>query len=183
VSNRSSETKVQCIYRSGCPHGRCTTHCLGAGTLEAASSKKDLTFQEAYERAQKAAIAWDPLTHNRKDSFLREIRNAYAYGYTAALLAEGAHETTSPQAPIAKLYINGGVANGVVVYAPGLPDGEHELYCEPASVAPAVKATPHRLDQFGDCRNPGCTYPSIGNWDASKCTAVKTSCSDAGNKP
>jgi hypothetical protein len=38
----------------------------------------------------------------------------------------------------------------------------------PEQAAPETPAS-HRLDGFGDCRNPGCTYPSVSNWDASKC--------------
>jgi hypothetical protein len=46
----------------------------------------------------------------------------------------------SQQAPIARLTIEGGVVTRTGVYAPGLPDGEHELYCEPAAVAPYLRA-------------------------------------------
>ena len=59
---------------------------------EAVSSKRDLTFNEAFERAQKAARNWLPVG-SYNTTLLREIRNGYAYGYAAALLAEGAHET------------------------------------------------------------------------------------------
>jgi hypothetical protein len=52
----------------------------------------------------------------------------------------------SPQAPIAKLIIPDGVSGGaplqVEMYAPGLPPGEHDLYCEPEAVAPYMRAEP-----------------------------------------
>lgn len=46
----------------------------------------------------------------------------------------------TPQAPIARLQIleDGRVA--VEVLAPGLPPGEHLLYCEPAATAPYLRA-------------------------------------------
>jgi hypothetical protein len=36
--------------------------------------------------------------------------------------------------------------------------------------APTKEARPHRIDKFGDCINPGCTYPSVGNLDKNNCT-------------
>lgn len=60
------------------------------------SSKKDLTFNEAFDRAQKAALDWLPIG-SYSTALLREMRNGYAYGYAAALLAKDAHETKAPQ--------------------------------------------------------------------------------------
>jgi hypothetical protein len=56
---------------------------------------------------------------------------------------EPAHETCEPQAPIARIRI--GLASDfppqvVKIYSPGLPSGEHDLYCEPMAIAPALKA-------------------------------------------
>jgi len=66
----------------------------------------------------------------------------------AMKILEGASpEPVSPQAPIAKITIRESGAGhyapddvSVSLYAPGLPPGEHDLYCEPMSVAPALKA-------------------------------------------
>lgn len=53
-------------------------------------------------------------------------------------------ETTRPQAPIARLIVPDGVSGGaplqVELYEPGLPPGEHDLYCEPEAVAPMMRA-------------------------------------------
>lgn len=42
-----------------------------------------------------------------------------------------APETASPQAPIARIHVYGDQITGAKFYAPGLPDGEHDLFCEP----------------------------------------------------
>ncbi len=42
---------------------------------------------------------------------------------------------SSPQAPIAKVVVGEDDSLLTMLYAPGLPPGEHDLYCEPASVA------------------------------------------------
>ena len=48
-----------------------------------------------------------------------------------------------PQAPIAQLTINqAGEIAGTLMYAPGLPPGDHDLYCEPEAVAPYLRAQP-----------------------------------------
>jgi hypothetical protein len=50
-------------------------------------------------------------------------------------------ETQAPQAPIALLTINmASEPAGVTLYAPGLPPGDHQLYCEPEKVAPYMRA-------------------------------------------
>jgi hypothetical protein len=47
------------------------------------------------------------------------------------------------QAPIALLTVNeAGEVAGVHMYAPGLPPGDHELYCEPAATAPYLRDQP-----------------------------------------
>jgi hypothetical protein len=52
-----------------------------------------------------------------------------------------APETPAPQAPIALLTINmASEPAGVTLYAPGLPPGDHDLYCEPEKVAPYMRA-------------------------------------------
>jgi len=73
---------------------------------------------------------------------LDEIRGAFK-----SLWETTADELNSPQAPIAKITIRESGAGhyapddvSVSLYAPGLPPGEHDVYCEPMSVAPALKA-------------------------------------------
>lgn len=57
------------------------------------------------------------------------------------LAARSPVETAAPQAPIAWVVVadNGGIsASGS--YAPGLPPGDHDLYCVPEAVAPMMRA-------------------------------------------
>lgn len=55
----------------------------------------------------------------------------------------------TPQAPIALLTINSaGEPAGFSLYAPGLPPGEHDVYCEPKAVAP------YHVDPTGKTREP-----------------------------
>jgi hypothetical protein len=56
-------------------------------------------------------------------------------------------ETTTPQAPIAKVTVRESGAGhyapddvSITLYAPGLPPGEHDLFCEPESIAPYSRA-------------------------------------------
>lgn len=49
-------------------------------------------------------------------------------------------KTTSSQAPIAKVKVYGHLPASVELYAPGLPPGEHDLYCEPP--APSGQKVP-----------------------------------------
>jgi hypothetical protein len=78
----------QCFV-PGCP----AQHESKYQVCEAKFSKKCLTFNEAFDQAQKAAMNWLPMgTHNT--AMIREIRNGYAYGYAAALLAASPSETS-----------------------------------------------------------------------------------------
>lgn len=45
-----------------------------------------------------------------------------------------------PQAPIIRMKVENGLCVSGSMFAPGLPDGEHNLYCEPESVAPYMRA-------------------------------------------
>jgi hypothetical protein len=49
-------------------------------------------------------------------------------------------KSNSPQAPIAKIRVWAHLPPDVTLYAPGLPPGEHDVYCEPMSVAPALES-------------------------------------------
>lgn len=47
---------------------------------------------------------------------------------------------TTPQAPIALLTVDqAGEVAGIQMYAPGLPPGDHLLYCEPEATAPYLR--------------------------------------------
>lgn len=48
----------------------------------------------------------------------------------------------SPQAPIGKLTVATWGPAGFEMYAPGLPPGEHDLYCEPEATAPYLRDQP-----------------------------------------
>lgn len=62
--------------------------------------------------------------------------------------AEGALSGDSPpapQAPIFRVVLSGGQIVGATPLAPGLPDGEFELYCEPEKVAPYLRSAVETL--------------------------------------
>lgn len=46
-----------------------------------------IEFDEAWSKAQKAAMEWDPMSTNRDPQFIATARNYYCYGYAAGLLA------------------------------------------------------------------------------------------------
>jgi hypothetical protein len=61
--------------------------------------------------------------------------------------SNSAEPSEPPQAPIAKIIVRESCAGhyapddvSVSLYAPGLPPGEHDVFCEPMSVAPALKS-------------------------------------------
>ena len=45
-----------------------------------------------------------------------------------------AGETSVPQTPIVRVIVQNDRIDGAKMYTPGLPDGEHDLYCEPVGV-------------------------------------------------
>lgn len=49
-------------------------------------------------------------------------------------------ETSSPQAPIASVFVHEDGSTDVELYAPGLPVGGHDLYCDPEATAPYLRA-------------------------------------------
>lgn len=71
------------------------------------------------------------------DSVDDETRNEIMTTLTS-IIAEG--QQSSPQAPICRLTMAEWGAAGISLYAPGLPPGEHDLYCEPEAVAPYLRA-------------------------------------------
>lgn len=78
--------------------------------------------------------------------------------------SESAQVATTPQAPIAKVIVRDDGPADVMLYAPGLPIGEHDLYCEPPApsgqkvphpcFAPETKA-PHFFHNDSPCRHCG----------------------------
>jgi hypothetical protein len=60
---------------------------------------------------------------------------------TRAAQNASAGETETPQAPIAKVIVREDGPADVMLYAPGLPPGTHDLYCEPPS--PGGQKVPH----------------------------------------
>jgi hypothetical protein len=68
-----------------------------------------------------------------------------------------AQKPLAPQAPIAKITVRESGAGHyapddvyVRLYAPGLPPGEHDVYCEPMSVAPALKSVAEEWEKAKD---------------------------------
>jgi hypothetical protein len=45
-------------------------------------------FEDDWQKAQAAALKWGPSTTNQSPDFIRSLRNAYCYGFLAALQAE-----------------------------------------------------------------------------------------------
>lgn len=62
----------------------------------------------------------------------------FAHGVLKGLSDEP-RETPAPQAPIATLMVAEGHVTWTHLKAPGLPNGMHDLYCEPESVAPYMR--------------------------------------------
>ncbi len=65
-------------------------------------------------------------------------------------------EPISPQAPIAKITVRANQMVAVSIYAPGLPPGTYDVFCEPEAVAPYLKKLPHCpscLCHLGHCQN------------------------------
>lgn len=54
-----------------------------------------------------------------------------------------------PQAPIAKVCVGEDDSLLCMLYAPGLPPGEYDLYCEPERVAPYIRAQDAVGEQHG----------------------------------
>lgn len=105
----------------------------------------------------------EPATYSELEAEIERLR-------PQAAMAEDFSRTISAQldtierlraelehAPIAKVTVAGGLVVRTGLYAPGLPDGEHDLYCEPVAAheTPAVKEQrvyPHgHWYQHGQC--------------------------------
>lgn len=54
----------------------------------------------------------------------------------------------SPQAPIARINVLNDKVAGAIMYAPGLPDGEFDLYCQPEAVAPYMGRAQKATDEY-----------------------------------
>lgn len=93
-------------------------------------------LRSALQRFVTAAKSWHDFHHGSKTVQCDWICECLPAG-EKALAGVAEH----PQAPIAQLTINqGGEIAGTVMYAPGLPPGDHDLYCEPEAVAPYSRA-------------------------------------------
>jgi hypothetical protein len=64
--------------------------------------------------------------------------------------ARAAVETSASQAPIAKVTVTDGDLATVELYAPGLPPGEHDLFCEPEATAPYMRANETAAAPFNE---------------------------------
>lgn len=67
-------------------------------------------------------------------------RVAFATFCEQAINAALVAQNLTPQAPICKVTMAEWGAASIHMYAPSLPPGEHDLYCEPASTAPYLRA-------------------------------------------
>lgn len=77
---------------------------------------------------------WESSELRRPNSVMSDDDGEIPVVLLVDLQTRRAQETPAPQAPIAKLLVPDGVSAGaplqVEMYAPGLPPGEHDLYCE-----------------------------------------------------
>jgi len=99
-------------------------------------------------------LSWQTFLGNRgamSPEFFEVARIAYIAAWHASLTyaKRRADETKSAQAPIAKLTVPADDSdNGpylAELYAPGLPPGEHDLYCQPETIAPYLRPDPEDL--------------------------------------
>lgn len=88
------------------------------------------------------------------DGILKSGLSASHQRLQIALLIEGAalraadQPDAGPQAPIIRVSVDEfGSARVVKHYAPGLPPGEYDLYCEPEATAPMLRATDNAAAQ------------------------------------
>lgn len=75
---------------------------------------------------------WDSVDDETRDEILTRL---------SGIISE--EWPQGPQAPIAQLAINqAGEIAGTLMYAPGLPPGDHDLYCEPEALGPYLRSQP-----------------------------------------
>jgi hypothetical protein len=73
---------------------------------------------------------WDSVDDETRDEILTRLSSII-----------GEEWPRGPQAPIAQLTINdAGEIAGTLMYAPGLPPGDHDLYCEPEALGLYLRA-------------------------------------------
>ncbi len=77
----------------------------------------------------------------------RKLEEFYLEAYARGVADRPSDETAaSPQAPIARVIVSEDAPAQVLLYAPGLPIGEHDLYCEPTA---RVKSISQELRERG----------------------------------
>lgn len=110
-----------------------------------------------------------PATFNTAVEMYQEVRQENERLKALLEICErkaSAVETTAPQAPIAKIAVTENGSIMTWMYAPGLPPGEHDLYCEPEAMAPYLRAKQSPVKHDERC--------SI--WDKGSHEPLKCSC-------
>lgn len=134
----------------------------------AANQRTSVETEEVRRFAKPGTLGERLVEENQllRDLIVRTVVAANGAGLDDDLLATiRAHVTlpaektpAAPQAPIARIKV---FAYGQVhaqMYAPGLPPGEHDLYCEPETTAPymhAEKSTGNSESKCPECGSPG----------------------------
>jgi hypothetical protein len=105
---------------------------------------------EQVERMRKDLAALDRkctalayLQYGSADPLLANMRIAPTAECTCAtcvILRMAGSPAEAPQAPIARLMVADGFVTWTHLKAPGLPDGMHDLYCEPEATAPYLRS-------------------------------------------
>ncbi len=145
-SNQCGEIEFACghtvAHEEECP--RCEIERLRAALTKIGSG----LCESDYITIANAALDGVPVEtfcdHSQADA-RGQPGNLEIYCVKCGQILRAADETkASPQAPIARLIVPDGVAGGaplqVELYEPGLPPGEHDLYCEPEATAPYMRA-------------------------------------------
>ncbi len=90
----------------------------------------EIDFDRLLEQARESEKLRTQLSQRLQD--LEELRaDAHRLGLRCWALGLLLYGDKGPQAPIAKVIVREDGPANVVFYAPGLPLGEHDLYCAP----------------------------------------------------
>jgi hypothetical protein len=111
--------------------------------------KRQTEEQMAREKRRLAELLYQR-GYTKEPPATRRLTASEAHSFAKALANSPRRVAAEPgagQAPIAKITVRESGAGhyapddiSVSLYAPGLPPGEHDVYCEPMSVAPALKS-------------------------------------------
>jgi hypothetical protein len=97
--------------------------------------------EDIYRHANYAGVCYAEIWRTIADAFEQQgISAADCESHKLEVGGSSPPPATSPQAPIAKVIVRDDGPADVVLYAPGLPPGEHDLYCEPPDEMAQLRA-------------------------------------------